>query len=55
MSKREDCLVEEKLCNARMSALEEKVKSLRTAIYLSSASIIAVLTIVQLLLNITRV
>lgn len=37
-----------------MNTLEEKVKSLRTAIYLSSASIIAALTIVQLLLNVLR-
>jgi len=55
MSKQEkDCPVEEKLCNARMLGLEEKIKSLRNAIYLSSASIIAVLTIVQLVVNILR-
>jgi hypothetical protein len=55
MSKQEkDCPVEEALCYARMNALDEKIKTLKTAIYLSSASVIAALTILQLIVNILR-
>lgn len=63
MSKREeqdreerdrDRPVAEALCYARMTALDEKIKMLKTAIYLSSASVIAALTILQLIVNILR-
>ncbi len=56
MSKKEseDCPVTEKLCEARRQTLEEKIEGLKRTLYACSATIIAVIAIVQFLLTIYR-
>lgn len=50
----DDCPVPEKLCKARRETLEEKIESVKRTLYACSATIIAVIAIVQFLLTLYR-
>jgi len=50
----DDLPVTERVCLARMSALEERIEGLKKTIYISSMCIITVLSVVQIVLQLVR-
>ena len=46
-----DLPVTDRICNARMDALEEKINGIKTAIYVAGSLIIIILTLVQVALS----
>lgn len=54
MTEKEDCPVQEQTCIARMATLDEKIKSIKIAIYISGATVTVILGVVEVLLRLWK-